>query len=125
MKVVELRMLKIEPEIGEEVTVETNEYTYSCIAEKIKELSCEGCLFDRLQKCEYIRCSGRFRRDGNEIIIKCTSKKEGRLKMYRVSMSDNVLFEPEEGEVFFAEVPNKRIDRKVNMKILTFEDLSE
>lgn len=26
-------------------------------------------------------------------------------------MSDNVLFE--EGEVFFAEVPNKRIDRKV------------
>ncbi len=43
--------------------------------------------------------------------------------MYRVSMSDNVLFEPEEGEVFFAEVPNKRIDRKV--KTLTFEDLSE
>lgn len=35
------------------------------------------------------------------------------MKMYRVSMSDNVLFEPEEGEVFFAEVPNKRIDRKV------------
>lgn len=28
-------------------------------------------------------------------------------------MSDNVLFEPEEGEVFFAEVSNKRIDRKV------------
>lgn len=75
MKVVELRMLEIEPEIGEEVTVETNEYTYSCIAEKIKDSSCEGCLFDSLQKCDYIRCSGRFRRDGNEIILKCTSKK--------------------------------------------------
>ncbi|WAX07253.1 hypothetical protein BF698P1_00008 [Bacteroides phage BF698P1] len=42
MKVVELRTLKIEPEIREEVTVETNEYTYSCIAEKIKDFSCEG-----------------------------------------------------------------------------------
>lgn len=76
MKVVELRMLEIEPEIGEEVTVETNEYTYSCIAEEIKDSSCDGCLFDSLQKCEYIRCSGRFRRDGNDIILKCVSRKE-------------------------------------------------
>lgn len=75
MKVVELRTLKIEPEIREEVTVETNEYTCSCIAEKIKDFSCEGVFIDRLQKYEYIRCSGRFRRDGNEIILKCTSRK--------------------------------------------------
>ena len=33
--------------------------------------------------------------------------------MYRVSMSDNVLFEPEEGEVFFAEEPDTGIDIKV------------
>lgn len=28
-------------------------------------------------------------------------------------MSDEKMFQPEEGEVFFAEVPNKGIDRKV------------
>lgn len=33
--------------------------------------------------------------------------------MERISISDKKMFEPEEGEVFFAEVPNKGIDRKV------------
>lgn len=40
-------------------------------------------------------------------------EKEGRLKMRRLSISDKGLFVPEEGEIFFAEVPNKGIDRKV------------
>lgn len=38
---------------------------------------------------------------------------ERRLKMRRLSISDEGLFVPEEGEIFFAEVPNKGIDRKV------------
>lgn len=33
--------------------------------------------------------------------------------MKRISINDEGMFEPEEGEVFFAEVPNKGIDRKV------------
>lgn len=33
--------------------------------------------------------------------------------MRRVSISDKGMFIPEEGEIFFAEVPNKGIDRKV------------
>ena len=33
--------------------------------------------------------------------------------MRRLSMSDKGLLIPEEGEIFFAEVPNKGIDRKV------------
>lgn len=40
-------------------------------------------------------------------------EKGGRLKMRRLSISDKGLFVPEEGEIFFAEVPNKGIDRKV------------
>lgn len=40
-------------------------------------------------------------------------EKEGRLKMRRLSISDKGLFVPEEGGIFFAEVPNKGIDRKV------------
>lgn len=31
----------------------------------------------------------------------------------RLSISDKGMFIPEEGEIFFAEVPNKGIDRKV------------
>lgn len=37
--------------------------------------------------------------------------------MRRLSMSDEGLFIPEEGEIFFAEVPNKGIDRKVKALI--------
>lgn len=33
--------------------------------------------------------------------------------MRRVSISDKGFFIPEKGEIFFAEVPNKGIDRKV------------
>lgn len=33
--------------------------------------------------------------------------------MKRISINDEGIFEPEEGEVFFAEVPNKGIDIKV------------
>lgn len=33
--------------------------------------------------------------------------------MKRVSISDQGMFEPEEGEVFFAETPDTGIDRKV------------
>lgn len=33
--------------------------------------------------------------------------------MRRVSISDKDFFIPKEGEIFFAEVPNKGIDRKV------------
>jgi hypothetical protein len=71
MKVIDLRIERIEPEMGEEVTVETNEYTYSCIVEESKDLSCDGCLLDRLRKCEHVLCCGRYRIDRNDIILKC------------------------------------------------------
>lgn len=38
----------------------------------------------------------------------------------RLSISDKGMFIPEKGEIFFAEVPNKGIDRKV--KTLVSED---
>lgn len=77
MKVIDLRMARIDPEMGEEVTVESYGYTYTCIVEGIKDISvpCDGCLLDRLQKCEYIICSERYRKDRNDIILKCISRK--------------------------------------------------
>ena len=33
--------------------------------------------------------------------------------MRRLSISDKDMFVPEEGEIFFAEIPNKGIDRRV------------
>lgn len=77
MKAIDLRIDIIEPEVGEEVTVETDVYTYTCIVEENKDISfpCEGCLLDRLQRCECIKCYGRYRKDGNNIILKCISRK--------------------------------------------------
>lgn len=43
--------------------------------------------------------------------------------MRRLSISDEGLFIPEEGETFFAEVPNKGIDRKV--KALVSKDKNQ
>lgn len=43
--------------------------------------------------------------------------------MRRLSISDKGLFIPEEGEIFFAEVPNKGIDRKV--KTLVSKDKNQ
>lgn len=43
--------------------------------------------------------------------------------MRRLSISDEGLFIPEEGEIFFAEVPNKGIDRKV--KALVSKDKNQ
>lgn len=37
--------------------------------------------------------------------------------MRRLSISDKGFFVPEEGEIFFAEVPNKGIDRKVKTMV--------
>lgn len=37
--------------------------------------------------------------------------------MNRVSVSNEEFFVPEEGEIFFAEVPNKGIDRKVKTMV--------
>lgn len=68
MKVVELRTLK-------QMNILTR-----VLQRKSNTFNVRGCLFDRLQKCEYIRCSGRFRRDGNEIILKCTSRKRKEVK---------------------------------------------
>nr|DAP92346.1 MAG TPA: hypothetical protein [Caudoviricetes sp.] len=41
--------------------------------------------------------------------------------MRRLSISNEYVFVPEEGEIFFAEVPNKGIDRKV--KTLVSKDM--
>ena len=43
--------------------------------------------------------------------------------MRRLSISDKGMFIPEEGEIFFAEVPNKGIDRKV--KTLVSKDKNQ
>lgn len=48
-----------------------------------------------------------------KLYLNVHQEKEGRLKMRRLSISDKDLFVPEKGEIFFAEVPNKGIDRKV------------
>lgn len=37
--------------------------------------------------------------------------------MRRLSISDKDMFDPEEGEIFFAEVPNKGGDRKVKTMV--------
>lgn len=49
-------------------------------------------------------------------------KKEGRLKMRRLSISDKGPFVPEEGEIFFAEVPNKGIDRRLKALVPKDDD---
>lgn len=45
--------------------------------------------------------------------------------MRRLSISDEGLFIPEEGEIFFAEVPNKGIDRKVKTLVSKDNDRCE
>lgn len=45
--------------------------------------------------------------------------------MRRLSISDKVLFLPKEGEMFFAEVPNKGIDRKVKTMVSKDKDSCE
>lgn len=42
--------------------------------------------------------------------------------MRRLSISDKGMFIPEEGEIFFAEVPNKGIDRKVKALVSKDDD---
>nr|UVX40135.1 MAG: hypothetical protein [Bacteriophage sp.] len=92
MKVVELRTLKIEPEIGEEVTVETNEYTYSCIAEKIKDISCGGGVYLIAYKSVNIYdVPGVLEEMEMKLYLNVHQKKEGSLKMRRLYISDKDL----------------------------------
>lgn len=42
--------------------------------------------------------------------------------MRRLSISDKGMFIPEEGEIFFAEVPNKGVDRKVKARVSKDDD---
>lgn len=42
--------------------------------------------------------------------------------MRRLSMSDEGMFIPEEGEIFFAEVPNKGIDRRLKTLVTKDDD---
>lgn len=55
-----------------------------------------------------------------KLYLNVHQEKERRLKMRRLSISDKGKFIPEEGEIFFAEVPYKGIDRKV--KVLVSKD---
>ena len=45
--------------------------------------------------------------------------------MERISISDKKMFEPETGEVFFVEVPNKGIDIKVETILCANSDACE
>lgn len=76
MKTIDLRIERIEPELGEEVIVETNEKTYVCIAEETKNITCEGCLLDCLQECGRIVCCDADRKDKKNIILKRISGKK-------------------------------------------------
>ena len=48
-----------------------------------------------------------------KLYLNVHQEKEGRLKMRRLSISNKSLFFPEEGEIFFAEVPYNCVDRRV------------
>lgn len=57
-----------------------------------------------------------------DLVKKYVSKSE---KMRRLSISNKSLFVPEEGEIFFAEVPNKGIERKVKALVSKDENQCE
>lgn len=75
MKVIDLRTERFEPEVGEEITIESDEATYMCIVEDTEEVTCEGCLLHRLQGCGRIVCYDEGRKDKKSIILKCISRK--------------------------------------------------
>lgn len=57
-----------------------------------------------------------------DLVKKYVAKSE---KMRRLSISNKILFVPEEGEIFFAEVPNKGIERKVKALVSKDENQCE
>lgn len=57
-----------------------------------------------------------------DLVKKYVAKSE---KMRRLSISNKSLFVPEEGEIFFAEVPNKGIERKVKALVSKDENQCE
>lgn len=57
-----------------------------------------------------------------DLVKKYVAKSE---KMRRLSISNKSLFFPEEGEIFFAEVPNKGIERKVKALVSKDENQCE
>lgn len=75
MKVIDLRIERIEPEIGEEVIIETDEMTYMCIVDDTEGVTCEGCLLHHLQGCGRIACYEDGRKDKKNIVLKCKSRK--------------------------------------------------
>lgn len=76
MKVLDLRKGKIEPEVGENVSIITDLETYECVTIDVgSDFSCTGCALFSFEVCDYILCSHGRRKDEKNIILKCTSRK--------------------------------------------------
>lgn len=120
---VDIRNRILKPKVGEIITVIGDIYT--TVAETIPDENgrCESCAFNDETKVggdcgDFVSCSKLNRKDN--VMFKLIERKRTKevKKMNRISLSDRERFIPKEGEVFFAEVPGKGIDRKVKAVLL-------
>lgn len=76
MKVLDLRINAIEPEVLEEVVIIKNDMTYKCIVlDNFGSTACEGCQFLEFDACGSLLCGSGERKDKKNIILKCISRK--------------------------------------------------
>lgn len=81
MKVLDLRNGKIEPDVGENVSIITDSQTYECVAIEVgSDFSCTGCALFPFENCDYILCSNGRRKDKKSIILKCLTIKRREVK---------------------------------------------
>lgn len=81
MKVLDLRINAIEPEVGEEVIIIQNDMTYKCIVlDNFGSTSCEGCQFLKYNECGSLLCGSDERKDKKNIILKCILRKRTEAK---------------------------------------------
>lgn len=76
MKVIDLRINAIDPEVGEEVIIIQNDMTYKCVVlDNFGSTSCEGCQFLKFVGCGSVLCASDERKDKKNIILKCILRK--------------------------------------------------
>lgn len=81
MKVMDLRKWRIEPEVGENVSIITDSMIYECVAIEVGyDFSCTGCAMYSLDLCDCVLCSHGKRKDKKNIILKCISRKRMEVK---------------------------------------------
>lgn len=76
MKVIDLRINAIEPEVGEAVIIIQNDMSYKCVVlENLGIRCCEECQFLECDGCDSLLCGAGQRKDKKNIILKCISRK--------------------------------------------------